>query len=249
MNNELSTFSKQNLEKLRALRLHGMAKAYENQLLNESNYSQVAFDDRFHDLILREECSKQDRAYNRLLKQADLKYVTSFEELHFTPSDGVSVDMLHYLTSGNWFFISKANIIIQGPCGTGKTALACCLLNNMAKQGLHVRFLRTGDLCEAVNIYQQNPLERKKYLDKLVKYEILALDDFGASPFNEPILCFLFDLIDRRLPSRPIIITSQKGVMDYRLLLGGDSRAEGMVDRLTKPSKVITLTGDSKRHV
>ena len=48
-----------------------------------------------------------------------------------------------------------------------------------------------------VNIYEKDPAEQKKYLDKLVKYEVLALDDFGSSMYNENIKRFLFELIDR----------------------------------------------------
>ena len=59
----------------------------------------------------------------------------------------------------------------------------------------------------------------------------------------------LFELIDCRLPTRPIVITSQKNVIDYLALLGGDSRAEAIVDRLLKPCKVITLVGKSKREI
>ena len=250
MENTTNSFSKELLSTLRtSLHLQGMADAYELQLLNESAFSQLPFDQRLHDLVEREICSKNERKYKRLLKQANLKYEIAFNGTNFTPGDGISPEDLGYLVSCNWYFTSKANIVIQGSCGTGKTTLACCILNNMLQQGMHVYFLRDGDFSYNVNIYEKDPAEQKKYLDKLVKYEVLALDDFGSSMYNENIERFLFELIARRLPTRPIVITSQKNVIDYLSLLGGDSRAEAIVDRLLKPCKVITLVGKSKREI
>ena len=102
MKNTTNSFSKELLSTLRtSLHLQGMADAYELQLLNESAFSQLPFDQRLHDLVEREICSKNERKYKRLLKQANLKYEIAFNGTNFTPGDGISPEDLGYLVSCN----------------------------------------------------------------------------------------------------------------------------------------------------
>lgn len=65
----------------------------------------------------------------------------------------------------------------------------------------------------------------------------------------EPVvLSFLFNLVDARMPGKPVIITSQLKVINYLAYQGGNAQAEAIVDRLIKPCKIITLEGASKRE-
>lgn len=94
--------------------------------------------------------------------------------------------------SNNWALANVANIIIQGPCGVGKTS------------------------------------------SKKITLEVKAA---------------LFSIIDGRWGLHPVIITSQMAITEYRELLGSDQSAEGVIDRLLKPAKILTMQGKSKRPV
>ncbi len=251
MDYKLTTQSQELLAILHKLRLHGMAKAFENQLFNESAFAQIPFEQRFHDLIAREVAEKDERKYMMLLKKGNIKAEISFQNINFGLADGISADDLAYLTGGNWYFIRRANIVIQGPCGCGKTTLACCLLNNMARQGLSVRFMPFYDLRAGIHIRLQDPVELEKFKDQLLKYDVLCLDDFGIEPLDEATRQVLFYIVDKRWDQghSPLIWTSQKELTDYRSILGSDTRAEAVIDRLLKPCKIITLVGASKRPI
>ena len=251
MDYNLTSQSQELIANLRKLHLHGMAKALENQLLCEHTFAQIPFEQRLHDLIAREIAEKDERKYMMLLKKGNLKAEVSFQNINFGLADGVSADDLAYLTGGNWYFVHRANILIQGPCGCGKTTLACCLLNNMARQGLSVRFMPFYDLRAGINIRLQDPVELQKFEDQLLKYDVLCLDDFGIEPLDETTRRVLFYVIDKRWERgrNPLIWTSQKDLQEYRGILGGDSRSEAIIDRLLKPCKIITLVGASKRQI
>ena len=233
---------------LRDLRLKGMADVLENQFVNEVTYSSVSFDERLSELLVRQQAYKKESAYRRLLTNGKLKYMTNFNELHFSESDGISKPDLQYLLSNNWVFTRPANIIIQGMCGVGKTSLACCLLNNVAKEGGSVRFCRMNELSNEVLISSRDPKAMRDLLKRYSGYKALALDDFGLEKLEPVVLSFLFNLVDARMPGKPMIITSQLKVMNYLAYLGGNAQAEAIVDRLIKPCKIITLEGASKRE-
>lgn len=245
--NNFNENQKKILNELKALRLHGMIDALQNQFNNEHVYSAVSFDQRLEDLITRQIAYKDENTYRRLLHQGKLKFMTSFNDLHFSAVDGISEENLHYLISNNWLFVKPVNIIIQGPCGVGKSSLACCLLNGCAREGASIRFYKMNDLAIDILIATNSPSDTKSLMNSLVRYKVLCLDDFGCEKLDPKVISFLYNLIDARWESKPIIITSQLKIEAYAGLLGGNVQAEAIVDRLLRPAKIITMEGDSKR--
>ena len=61
------------MDKLYKLRMSGMAEALEQQLLNP-NSRLDSFEDRFSDIVNFEWSQRETKKFNRLLKQATLKY-------------------------------------------------------------------------------------------------------------------------------------------------------------------------------
>ena len=238
------------LNKLTALGLNGMSEALENQYENEVEYSSVTFDARLDFLIQRQEAYKKDAAYRRLIHQGKLRYLTSFSDLHFQETDGITKEDLGYIMSNNWALANVANIIIQGPCGVGKTSLACCLLNNAAREGISIRFYRFKDLVlDLESAALKDPSSLKKAITRLSKVGVLAIDDFLSEKITLEVKSALFSIIDGRWGLHPVIITSQMAITEYRELLGSDQSAEGVIDRLLKPAKILTMQGKSKRPV
>ena len=128
----------------------------------------------------------------------------------------------------------------------GKTSLACCLLNNIAKEGDSVKFCRMCDLSVEIMTMSGNPAGLKALQDKLAKYKVLAIDDLGAEPLMTEVVSFLYGLIDSRAPVKPTIVTTQLKPSGIIAALGSNSQAEAIVDRLMKPCKMITLEGNQR---
>jgi DNA replication protein DnaC len=57
----------------------------------------------------------------------------------------------------------------------------------------------------------------------------------------------LFQLINRRYDSKSTIITSNRPVSDWGLVLGDSTAATAILDRLLHHCSVITINGDSYR--
>lgn len=234
---------------LTELGLSGMAEGAANQFNNEGVYSDFTFTQRLQDLIDREEAHKNTQRYNRIIRQAKLKFILNFNEIHFGESDGISKDTLQYLVSNHWALVNPVNIYIQGKTGVGKTRLCCCLLNNLAMEGHTVRFWRMCDLQQEIDRLGKDPNKLKSFTSKLVRYDVLAIDDLGlnSEPLGAQIVSVLFNIIDARLPDKPLVITTQMRPEGLLRVLGNGAQAEAIMDRLLRPSKVIVLKGESKR--
>ena len=86
--------------------------------------------------------------------------------------------------------------------------------------------------------------EGKQKLQKLSKVKVLIIDEFGYFPVTVEGAHLLFQLVNRRYESRSTIVTSNRPVRDWGLILGDSTAATAILDRLLHHSCVLTINGD-----
>ena len=232
------------LKRLRQLRLYGFADCLENQFVNQELFFTAGFEERLNQCIDAQENYAQQRRFNNLVKAARLKSALELSDLSTTPSPGITASQLRDLSDSGWLNPCK-NIVICGLCGTGKTALACALDINLCKQGRSVLYYRTADLMD--DLANKSYDAKTRLISKLSKVNVLILDDFGITNFNQDGVRSLYEICDNRYKILTIIICSQLLPSAFVSALGGDATAEGITDRLVNPSIRITLEGESRR--
>ncbi len=84
-------------------------------------------------------------------------------------------------------------------------------------------------------------------LAQLAKPKLLIMDEFGYLPFEPAAAHLLFQLISRRYEKGSILITSNRAVGDWGMVLGDQVVATAILDRLLHHSHVLTIRGDSYR--
>lgn len=85
-------------------------------------------------------------------------------------------------------------------------------------------------------------------LGKLLKADLLILDDFGLHNFDNHAREALMDVIDDRYNQASTIISSQIPVSAWYDLIGGDgTQADALLDRIVNSSHRISLKGESLR--
>lgn len=85
-------------------------------------------------------------------------------------------------------------------------------------------------------------------MDKLKKYDLLILDDFGLMNFDLDMCRNLFQLIDLREGRASMIIVSQYPVSEWYDLFSSHTYADATLDRLTSTAYRLEFKGESLRR-
>lgn len=232
------------LQRLRRLKLDGMATAFEQQL-TQSTHAELSFEERFGLLVDRELTSRDNRRLARLLKAAKLKYNACVEDIDYRHPRGLQRSQMASLITGDWVR-QRQHVLITGLTGCGKTWLACALANQACRQGLSAFYVRTSRLLEDLRIAHADGSYPKK-LAQLAKIELLILDDWGLQRLNRAQAQDLFELIDDRHGARALLITSQLPIENWHETLGDPTLADAMLDRVLQNAHKIMLDGESMR--
>ena len=114
----------QTVEKLKQMRLSGMAECLLNQatLCDSGN---LTFEERLGLLVDYEWTHRQNRRLSRLLKAATLKLEACMEDIDYQHPRGLDRALMQSLSGGQWL-LSHQNVLIFGPAGAGKTFLVPC---------------------------------------------------------------------------------------------------------------------------
>jgi len=234
----------QTLDKLRILRLFGMANFFEEQRTN-TNTQSLSFEEKVGLMIDTEIQDKENRKINRLGKNAKFKVSACPEDIDFTAHRGLDRQVVSNLSTCDW--IEKSlNTIITGPTGVGKTWLACAFGQQATRNGYSVLYKRLSRLLEELEIaYGDGSLVQLRI--KLSKVDLLILDDWAIAPLSTRGRHELLELVDDRIGTNSIMITSQVPIEKWHEYLGDPTIADAILDRLVHRAHKITLGGESLR--
>lgn len=178
-----------------------------------------------------------------LYKKLD-HFETDFTDNHeITVSLMAALDMAHQYTD-EFDLQGKEKglgLYIYGPAGTGKTMLACLILNEIILEyQANVLFINiTRDFFDPIRSTYN--IENKKYgkgeeiFNKIANADLLVIDDFGVQSDSEWEKRTLYDLINIRYEKvLPTILTSNEEPKKWKELFNGRiySRLEETTDTI-----------------
>lgn len=131
-------------------------------------------------------------------------------------------------------------LLFIGNVGTGKTFLACCVVNRLLDAGVGVLFLVVPDFLDRIRAtYDSQRLEYTEVdlTDAAKSAPVLVLDDLGAHHYTEWARQKIYSLINHRLNYRlPVVVTTNISVDDLGEYLG-----ERTTSRLFQMCRLIQL--------
>jgi DNA replication protein DnaC len=86
-----------------------------------------------------------------------------------------------------------------------------------------------------------------KLFDKLAKTDLLILDDFGLTPLQGQQQMDFMEIIEDRHAKKATIIASQLPVAKWFDVIGEETIADAILDRVVHTSYRFTLSGDTLR--
>jgi DNA replication protein DnaC len=236
--------TQQTLTRLRALKLFGLADAFAQQLEQPPTQA-LAFEERLALLVEREMTYRENRRLQSLLRAAKLRQSACVEDIDYRHPRGLDRALASTLSNGDWIR-AHHNLHITGPTGTGKSWLACAFGHQACRQGLSVRYERTGRLLDQLRVARGDG-SYPKLLRQLARVELLILDDFGLKPLTQSERHDLLEVIEDRHGVRSTLLTSQLPIRNWHEFLNEPTVADALLDRLLNGAHRLKLSGDSLR--
>ena len=111
----------QTLHTLKALRLPGMATAFEEQQ-HQAAMAELSFDERFGLLVDREHTWRENRRLTRLLREAKLKSAQAcVEDIRYGNGRKLDKSLMAQLATSQWIHLHQ-NLVLTGATGCGMAA-------------------------------------------------------------------------------------------------------------------------------
>ena len=232
------------LEKLRSLKLSGMANALEEQI-GMPDLKELTFEERLGLLVDREVTVRRNRKLQTLLKKAKLRLNASIEDIDYRHPRGLDKSLILSLASCQWIE-EYNNILITGPTGVGKSYLACALAQKACRQGYRTLYFRLPRLLQELTMARGDG-RYGKMLINLAKTDLLVIDDWGLAPLDDHGRRDILEILEDRHNIRSTIVTSQLPQNNWHEIIGDPTLADAILDRLVHNAYKINLKGESMR--
>jgi len=234
----------QTVEKLKQMRLGAMAELHLQQL-KDNRISNSTADEYLALLTDHQWEDRQNKKIQRLLKQAEFKQQANLADINYTQNRNLDKNMFERLATLN-FITRKENMIITGPSGVGKSYLGQALGHQACMMQYKTIYSNTARLLKKLKLSKVDGTYLKE-LGKLLKADLLILDDFGLQSFDNHAREALMDIIDDRHNKTSTIISSQIPVSAWYDIIGEGTIADAILDRIVNSSHRIDLKGESLR--
>lgn len=232
------------IHKLQQLRLHAMVKAFKEQQ-DQPTITQLSFEERLGLLVDVEVTARENRRLQTRLRNGRLQQPACLEDIDYHSPRNLDKSLLSSLAQCHWV-TSHHNILIVGPCGTGKTFLACALAHKACLQGYTVNYCRISRLLSELQVSKGDG-QYSKRMSEIAKIDVLILDDFGLSQLTDDHRRDLLEVLDDRHDKRSTIVTSQIPVKLWHETINNETLADAILDRLVHNAHRIELKGESMR--
>ena len=231
------------LTKMKSMRLLGMARAFQLTQQSEKN-EKFTPDEMVSHLVDSEWDERYNRKLDRAVHAAHFRYKASVEEINFADNRVDKNQVLHLATCD--FIKRKENIIITGSTGIGKSFLASALGQQACSLGHRVFYQYNTKLFARMKIAKADGSYLKE-LAKIERQHLLIIDDFGIQPLDAQSRSALMEVIEDRHGKTSTIITSQIPVSKWHEIIGDQTIADAILDRIVHDAHRIEMKGESLR--
>lgn len=236
----------QTMEKLAAMKLYGMADAL-RRWMDQTKEKQLTALDVVGLLVDAEWHLREERKLTARLRNARFREEASVEDIDYQHPRGLQKSTMQELAACRWV-TAHQNVILTGKTGVGKSYLACALGQKACREGHTVVYRRASRLLDEV---AQARADGTHFLllRRLAKTDVLVVDDFGMEVLNAVQRRDLLEVLEDRYGTTSTIITSQLEPKEWHAVIGDETIADAVCDRLVHNAHKVKLGGESIRKL
>jgi DNA replication protein DnaC len=210
-------------------------------------YEGLGFIERLDLLLDQERLNRDQRKQERLIRQARFKLRASVQEIDYQHPRNITQSQIAQLAQGEWINRSQ-NLLVTGPCGCGKTYLACALGHSACLRGYTVRYYRLSRLLLELTQAKADGSYHKQ-LKQLAKIQLLVIDDWGLESLKPAHRNDLMEIMDDRHGQTSTLMISQLPTDQWYASIGDNTLADAILDRLMHNAHRLQLKGESMRKL
>ena len=231
---------------LKQLKLSGITETLlnRNKEAIESKLSHL----EFLTLLLQDEVlRRENKKLAQRMKRANFKGEKTIERFDFAFNPKIDVQQIKDLASCR-FLQEKVNILMVGPCGTGKSHIAQAIGHSAVRRGVETLFIKQTSLLSQLQAAKAvGSYERK--LKYFVKIPLLIMDDFGLKPLRTPQDEDMHELVSERYEQNSTILTSNLDFAEWGEAFPNKLLGAATIDRLKHGAYLVDLDGPSYRDI
>ena len=171
---------------------------------------------------------------------------TAMLDWNFENDDGRAPQMHYahrYVERWQTMRAENLGLLLWGGVGTGKSFLAGCIANALMEQEVPVRMTNFARILNELNSSFSG---RNAIVDRLCRYPLLIIDDFGMERGTEYALEQVYNIVDSRYRSqKPLIVTTNLPLNEIRH--PQDTAHARIYDRILEMCVPISCIGASLR--
>ena len=232
-------------EHLQYLKLTSFLENYESEAKTaaKKHLSHVEYLAR---LIEAEAALRRDRSIARRIRMARFPVIKTLDEFDWgwpKKINRLQVQNLFRLS----FVEERANVIMVGGVGLGKTHLSIALGHTACLAGHSALFASAIDIVNTLSA-ARNTGRLKDELKKYLRPSVLLVDELGYLPIDKTGADLLFQVISQRYEHGSIILTTNKRYKKWADIFNNDSTlTSAVLDRLLHHADTVVIEGKSYR--
>jgi DNA replication protein DnaC len=198
------------------------------------------------DYLGAEEDERSRRSLERRIRGARLGVFKSIADFDWQWPKSIDREQIEDLMRLD-FIDERANVVLFGPTGVGKTMIA----QNIGYQALqsgHTALMTTASAMLSDLAARDSAAGLARRLRRYCRPRVLVLDEIGYFVHAGRAADLFFEVVSQRYGEKSTVMTSNKPFSEWSAVFGGAGCVSAIVDRVVHKVEIVKVDGESYRQ-